>query len=179
MSRKILIIDGSPRRGGNTDILCDSFATGARENGSEVETIYPSRMKIAYCTGCDRCIETGRCVHKDDMEEVRDKMLSADIIVFAAPVYFYTIPAQIKVLIDRMVPFYQKVTGKDIYIMVCAADPNDGLLELAVEAFRGLTRDCMEGCTEKGTLKATGVWKKGEVSGTEFPDMARKMGRSA
>ena len=178
MCAKVLILNGSPRRGGNTEILCQRFAEGARVAGHEVETVRVCDKDIRYCTGCDSCVKTGRCVFKDDMEGIRESMMAADAIVFASPVYFYTITAQIKTLIDRMVPFYTKLHDKSVYIIVAAADPEESMLELAVDAFRGLTRDCMEGAVEKGVIKATGVWEKGAVEGTEFPKMAYQMGRS-
>ncbi len=112
------------------------------------------------------------------MAIVEEKMRSADVLVFAAPVYFYTIPAQIKALIDRMVPFYENLIEKDVYIIVCAADPEDSMLDLSVEAFRGLTRDCMHECRERGVIKATGVWEKGDVRNTDFMEQAYDMGRS-
>ena len=165
MCAKVLILSGSPRKGGNTEILCARFAEGARDAGHEVETIRVCEKDIHFCTGCDSCIKSGRCVYKDDMDGIRDMMMSADVLVFSSPVYFYTISAQIKALIDRTVPFYTK-------------DPDESMLELAVESFRGLTRDCMEGAVEKGVIKATGVWEKGAVESTDFPKMAYQMGRS-
>ena len=105
-------------------------------------------------------------------------MLDADVLVFSSPVYFYTISAQIKALIARMVPFYTKLDNKQVYIIVAAADPDESMLELAVDSFRGLTRDCMEGAVEKGVIKATGVWEKGAVDATDFPRQAYLMGKS-
>ena len=178
MCAKVLILSGSPRKGGNTEILCARFAEGARGAGHEVETIRVCEKDIHFCTGCDSCIKSGRCVYKDDMDGIRDMMMSADVLVFSSPVYFYTISAQIKALIDRTVPFYTKLENKEIYIIFAAADPDESMLELAVESFRGLTRDCMEGAVEKGVIKATGVWEKGAVESTDFPKMAYQMGRS-
>lgn len=178
MCAKVLILSGSPRKNGNTEILCERFAAGARDAGNEVEVLRVCGLDIHYCTGCDSCVKTGRCVHRDDMEAVRDKMTAADVIVFSSPVYFYTISAQMKTLIDRMVPFYTKLHDKSVYIIVAAADPDESMLELAVESFRGLTRDCMEGAVEKGVIKATGVWEKGAVEGTDFPRAAYQMGRA-
>ena len=178
MCAKVLILSGSPRKNGNTEILCDRFAEGARDAGHHVEMVRVCDKDIHYCTGCDSCVKSGRCVFRDDMEEIRDRMMDSDVIVFASPVYFYTISAQIKTLIDRMVPFYTQLHDKSVYIIITAADPDPSMLELAVESFRGLTRDCMEGAIEKGVIKATGVWEKGAVEGTEFPKMAYQRGRS-
>lgn len=178
MCAKVLILSGSPRKGGNTETLCSKFTEGAKDAGHDVETVRVCEKDIHFCTGCDSCVKSGRCVYKDDMEEIREKMLDADVLVFSSPVYFYTISAQIKALIDRMVPFYTKLDNKQVYIIVAAADPDESMLELAVDSFRGLTRDCMEGAVEKGVIKATGVWERGAVDATDFPRQAYLMGKS-
>lgn len=178
MCAKVLILSGSPRKGGNTETLCDRFADGARDAGHEVEIISVRGLDVHYCTGCDSCVKTGKCVFRDDMEKVRDMMMWADVIVLSSPVYFYTISAQLKTVIDRTVPFYTKLHDKSVYIIVAAADPDESMLELAVESIRGFTRDCLEGAVERGVIKATGVWEKGAIEGTEFPKAAYQMGRS-
>lgn len=178
MSRKVLILSGSPRKGGNSETLCHRFEEGARDAGNSVEFLRVCDLAIGYCTGCDGCVRTGKCCIRDDMSMVSERMMDADVLVLSSPVYFYTISAQIKTLIDRTVPFYQKLSGKEVYFVVTAADPNEDSLELAVESFRGFTRDCLPDCIEKGVIKATGVWGRGEVDSTEFMDIAYRMGRS-
>ena len=102
MSKKILILSGSPRKSGNSDLLCDAFASGAKETGNEVEKIRVGAKKIAYCSACYYCREHGgKCVHQDDVAEILQKMIDADVIVLASPVYFYSIDAQLKAVIDR------------------------------------------------------------------------------
>ena len=92
--KNVLILSGSPRRGGNSDILCDEFARGAAERGNHVEKIRVSDKKIGYCRACYYCRDNGgACVLKDDMTEVLQKMIDADVIVLASPVYFYSIDA--------------------------------------------------------------------------------------
>ena len=104
MRKKVLILSGSPRKGGNSDLLCDEFVRGAKESGNEVEKIFLRDKEISYCTACYYCRDTGKgCVIKDDMAEILDKMLEADVIVMASPVYFYSIDAQMKIVIDRTV----------------------------------------------------------------------------
>ena len=106
MSKKVLILSASPRKGGNSDVLCDTFLRGATEAGHSVEKIFLRDKNIHYCTGCGVCNRTHRCVQKDDMAEILDKMVAADVIVLATPVYFYTMDGQMKTLIDRTVPRY-------------------------------------------------------------------------
>ena len=81
MTKKVLILSSSYRKGGNSDTLCDQFAKGAAEAGNEVEKIFVNDKNIAYCKGCGVCNTTHKCVIKDDMAEILDKMVSADVIV--------------------------------------------------------------------------------------------------
>ena len=116
MNKKVLILSGSPRKGGNSDLLCGEFARGAREGGNEVEIIRVAAKKIAPCSGCYYCrAYNGECAHKDDMAEVLQKMIDADVIVMASPVYFYSIDAQLKAVIDRTVARWLEVKNKDFY----------------------------------------------------------------
>ena len=102
MAKRILILSSSPRKGGNSDTLCDEFLRGAKETGNEAEKIFLRDKKINYCTGCSTCsLHHKPCPQKDDATEIIDKMVAADVIVMATPVYFYTMSAQMKTLIDR------------------------------------------------------------------------------
>lgn len=108
MSKKVLILSSSPRRGGNSDTLCDEFLRGAQEAGHEVEKIFLKDKTIHYCTGCGVCNEGKPCPQKDDAPEIVRKMVAADVIVLATPVYFYTMSAQMKTA-DR--PLLRRISG--------------------------------------------------------------------
>ena len=104
MAKKVLILSGSPRKGGNSDTLCDQFMKGAQEAGNEVEKIWVQGRKVAPCLACYYCKDNkGECTIKDDMKEILEKMLAADVLVLSSPVYFYSISAQLKAVIDRTV----------------------------------------------------------------------------
>ena len=114
--KKTLILSSSPRRGGNSDTLCNEFLRGAREAGFPAEKIFLGDKAIRYCTGCSVCSLYGKpCPQKDDMSEILDKMLAADVIVMATPVYFYTMSAQMKTLIDRCCGLYTQMQNKEFY----------------------------------------------------------------
>ncbi|HLG30896.1 MAG TPA: flavodoxin family protein [Candidatus Brocadiales bacterium] len=98
---KLLVIAGSPRRGGNTDLLLEQISNGARTNGAIVNKLIASELKIASCNGCNSCMKTGNCVIKDEMQDVYTLLLDADYLVVASPVYFSGVSAQLKSLIDR------------------------------------------------------------------------------
>jgi multimeric flavodoxin WrbA len=98
---KIIALMGSPRKGGNTDLLLDAFLRGVKEGGGEYEKLSISDLDISPCRECLACEETGECVIQDDMQPVYRKLLKADKIVLASPNFFYGFPAQMKALIDR------------------------------------------------------------------------------
>ena len=176
--KNVLIISASPRKGGNSDTLCDEFMRGAVESGNTAEKIFIRAKQINYCTGCGVCNSTHKCVQKDDMAEVIEKMLKADVIVMSTPVYFYSMDAQLKTLIDRTVPRYTEMSGKDFYYIVTAADTNVPMLEKTVDAIRGFSVDCLSGTNEKGIIYAGGVWQKGEIHGTNYMNEAYEMGKN-
>lgn len=176
MSKNILILSGSPRKGGNSDLLCDQFQKGALEGGHAAEKIYVSDLNIGYCTGCYACKSNGVCVKKDDMVTVLDKMQAADVIVLATPVYFYTMDAQLKTLIDRTVSRYTAIKNKEFYFIATAAD-NKALIERTIDGMRGFT-DCLPGAVVKGVVYGEGAWKVGEIIGTKAMKEAFEMGKN-
>lgn len=178
MNKNVLVISASPRKGGNSDTLCDEFIRGAQESGNHAEKIFLASKNIKYCIGCGVCNTTQKCVQKDDMAEILDKMVEADVIVLATPVYFYTMDAQMKTLIDRTVPRYTEIQNKDFYFIVAAADMERKMMERTIEGFRGFTQDCLTGAREKGIIYGTGAWQAGEIKGTPAVKQAYEMGRN-
>ena len=177
MSKKVLVISASPREGGNSDYLCDQFIQGAQEAGHEVEKLFIADYEIGFCSGCGVCNQTHKCVLRDDMEKLLPKLINADVIVLASPVYFYTIDGQMKTFIDRTVPRYQEISNKELYFIVTAADTEVANLERAVECFRGYA-DCLPGAQEKGVIYGAGVWQKGEIVGKPAAKQAYAMGKN-
>jgi multimeric flavodoxin WrbA len=98
---KALGIFGSPRRGGNTDLLLEEALRGAQEKGANVERLYLSDYAITPCKECHGCDHAGNCVVLDDMQKIYPKLLEADVIIFASPIFFYGVTAWAKALIDR------------------------------------------------------------------------------
>jgi multimeric flavodoxin WrbA len=99
---KVLGLYGSPRRGGNTDILLDEVLRGAQERGAQIERIIISTLNFSPCIECHGCDETGECILDDDMEKIYPKLLEADCIILASPIFFYGVTAWTKALIDRV-----------------------------------------------------------------------------
>ena len=178
MQKRVLILSGSPRKGGNSDILCDEFLRGAREAGHDVEKIRVAEKKIAPCSGCYYCTaHGGACAHKDDMAEVLQKMIDADVIVLASPVYFYAINAQLKAVIDRTVARWLEVRDKEFYYIATMADEPEASADTTLACFRGYA-DCVEGAAEKGVIIGSGVYEPGKVRETPAMAQAYEMGKN-
>lgn len=176
MNKKVLVLSSSPRKGGNSDTLCDQFISGTVDAGHTVEKIYLGDKTINYCTGCEFCRHnSGTCVHKDDMPDILQKMIDSDVIVMATPVYFYTMAAQMKTVIDRTVARYLDIRDKEFYFIVTAADDDRVALERTIEGFRGFTV-CLDGAVEKGVIYGMGAWKKGDITNTPAMQQAYAMG---
>ncbi len=177
MSKKVLILSGSPRKGGNSDVLCDEFAKGAIEAGNEVEKICVSDKKIGYCKGCYACKNDGVCAIKDDMAEILQKMIDADVLVLASPVYFYSIDAQLKAVIDRTVARWLEVKNKELYYIITMADEAVSSANTSLACFRGYAA-CVSGAREMGVIIGSGVYEKGEILDTEAMKKAYETGKN-
>ncbi|MGN1098619.1 MAG: flavodoxin family protein [Clostridia bacterium] len=178
MSKKVLILSGSPRRGGNSDLLCDEFLRGAADAGNDAEKIFIRDKKINYCNGCYYCADNdGACAIKDDMAQILDKMQAADVIVMASPVYFYSIDAQMKALIDRCVARWEDIPDKEFYYIMTAAENSDTVMDCSLECFRGFAV-CLDNAKEKGVIYGKGVYEPGAVRNTEYMPEAYNMGKN-
>ncbi|MEA3296603.1 MAG: flavodoxin family protein, partial [candidate division Zixibacteria bacterium] len=101
MALRVLGIMGSPRTGSNTDILLDAALEGAAGAGARVEKLSINRLQVAPCRECYQCRVEGVCVIRDDMDEVGKKLLAADRVIIASPIFFYGLSGQLKALVDR------------------------------------------------------------------------------
>ena len=161
--KKVLVLSGSPRKGGNSDILCDEFVKGALASGNEVEKIRIAEKKINYCTGCYYCKNNkGMCAINDDMGEILEKIYACDVLVLASPVYFYSICSQLKTVIDRTVARWTEIKYKDMYFILTSAEDSSFVMDGALASLRGF-RDCLDGSAEKGVLYGKGVYGMGEI----------------
>jgi multimeric flavodoxin WrbA len=147
---KVLGILGSPRVGGNSDILLDQALSGAKEAGAEVEKVILCQKKISGCFDCGKCNEEGVCAVKDDMPEIHTKILEADAIIHSVPVYFWSMTAQMKAYLDRWCAFfdaewkwhkhyYPKMKGKGIGLITVCGDSNVHTADPIVHSFRTTT----------------------------------------
>lgn len=144
---KVLGIMGSPRVGGNSDILLDDALSGAEKAGAAVEKIILDRMKIFGCKDCKKCNETGLCVLKDDMPVIHTKIVEADAIIHSVPVYFWSMTAQMKAYLDRWCAlfdaewkwhkqYYPRMKGKGIALITVCGDTNVHTADPIVHSFK-------------------------------------------
>ena len=178
MSKNVLIISASPRKGGNSDTLCDQFRKGAEEAGNRVDKIRLARLSIDYCSACYACKKIGHCVKQDDMEVVLSKMREADVIVLATPVYFFTMCAQMKTMIDRTLGGAQKagLENKEFYLIATATD-GKAAMERTIDGLRGYL-ECLSGAKEMGAIYGAGAWQLGDILKEPAMQEAYQMGKN-
>ena len=111
------------------------------------------------------------------MNEILEKLIVADVIIFATPVYFYTMCGQMKTFIDRFCARYIHISNKEFYYIMTAADGNPHAMDRVIVEFDGLM-SCIPNPTVKGQLIATGVWQKGDIEQTDYPKVAYDMGKN-
>lgn len=175
--KKVLILEGSPRIHGNSAILSDEFMKGAQEAGCHVEKVHVASKKISGCLGCHACQRNGgACVQKDDMPEIQQKMIQADVIVLASPIYFYSMTAQLKALIDRTYAFYSKLTGKTFYFIISCAAPDESYTKTMQAALRGFT-GCIPHSVEGGIVMGINAAEAGDVKHSHAMEDAYQMGK--
>ena len=160
--KHIVILSGSPRKNGNTNLLCRQFQQGAEEAGHSVRFIPLAEKRIGFCRACDVCMRNGgACIQKDDMENILCAFQQADVVVLATPVYFYGVIAQMKACIDRTYPIWQHLGKKEVYYIVSA-----GLDEHIVARSLGDLDGFVEHFEQyeiKGRLYASNVMEAGAV----------------
>jgi len=171
---KVLGISGSPRRNGNTELLLKELLNGAEASGLETELIILGELSISPCTSCDSCQKDGQCVINDDMQLMYGKLLEADYVVFASPVYFKGVSAQMKALIDRCQALWsrkyilkQKLVspdrpGRKGYFISTSGSVGNNVFSGAIMTIRSIFH--VLDIEYKGELLFEGMEKKGDVT---------------
>ena len=171
MSKKVLVISTSLRRNSNSHALAEEFAKGAKEAGHQVELISLIGRQIEYCVGCLSCQRTGQCVIEDDANLIAEKMLKADVVCYATPIYYYEMSGQMKTLLDRMNPLFSAdYKFRDVYMLSTAADDGPHVADRAVNGLEGWI-ECFAKAELAGSLFAGGVTGPGEI--TNHPALAK------
>lgn len=177
MSRKVDVISTSLRAGSNSEKLAEAFADGAREAGHEVELISLKGKKLSFCMGCLACQKTGVCAIRDDAIAIEGKVLQADVVAFATPIYYYEMSGQMKTLLDRMNSLCSRdYRFRDIYLLTTAAEKEEHVPEGAIQGLQGWI-DCFEQAELMGTLFCGGMENPGQIEGNGRLRAAFAMGK--
>ena len=173
---KIVILAGSPNRKGSSNLLADCFRQGAEEAGHTVEIIDAAYADIHPCTGCIHCGYEGPCAQKDGMERIRPAILGADMLVFATPLYYYGMSAQLKTLIDRFCAFNGSIQRRHMKSALLAAAWNDDSWTFeALEAhYKTLVRYL--GFEDMGMVLGAGCGTPSMTKHSRYPQQAYQLG---
>lgn len=174
--KKVIVISTSLRTGSNSDMLADQFMEGAIQAGHEVEKISLIGKDIQFCRGCLACQKLGKCVIKDDVDDIMQKVLYADVIAWATPIYYFEMSGQMKVLIDRMNAMYAlEYQFRDVYLLTTAAEEEPEVPRRAEAGLTGWT-DCFPKSRLAGTLFCGGVTTPRSIDGHPQLKGAYQMG---
>ncbi len=174
---KILVITGSPRKNGNSSTLAEHFIRGAKESGHAIVRFDAAFRNVHPCIACNKCDMNGECVFKDDFEFIRNHITDAGMVVFATPMYYFGISAQIKAVIDRFYAINTLIhVPKKAALLMTYADNNRRKEKAIIDHYEVLL-DYL-GWKDAGQVIAPGVWPVGAVSRTPFPEQAYRLGKS-
>ncbi|MDE6797269.1 MAG: flavodoxin family protein [Ruminococcus sp.] len=175
---KILVITGSPHKHGTTNVLAENFIRGAEESGHEVCRFDSAFMNVHPCIACEKCHNTNTgCAFKDDMEKINPEILSADMIVFVTPIYYYGMTSQIRAVIDRFYANDALIHGnKKTALMVTMADDVKKTATGAVASFEGMA-DYL-GWEIVGTIIGVDCADVSALEKTDYPEKAYQLGRN-
>ena len=175
--KNVIVISASLRAGSNSDKLADKFIEGARVAGHEVEKISLAGKDIKFCKGCLACQKLGKCVIKDDVNDIMPKVLNADVVCWATPIYYYEMSGQMKTLIDRMNAMYSlDYQFRDVYMLTTAAENEPDAPKRAEAGLTGWI-DCYPKSRLVGTLFCGGVDAPLSIEGNSKLQEAYELGK--
>lgn len=176
--KKVIVISTSLRPGSNSDMLADKFIEGAKAAGNDVEKISLVGKNIQFCKGCLACQKLGRCVINDDVNDIMARVLKADVIAWATPIYYYEMSGQMKTLIDRMNAMYPlDYQFRDVYLLTTAAEAEEHVCKCAESGLTGWI-DCYPKSRLAGHLFCGGVGSPREIDGNDKLQAAYDLGKA-
>ncbi len=180
MSKNILVLTGSPRKGGNSDRLADAFITGAQQAGHTVIKYATADKQFKGCRACQTCFSRGTaCSFADDFNELAPLVEQADMLVLATPIYWFTFPAQLKAALDKFFSFLigQKTLNiKDSALLACAGNPREDSFDGLVSSYK-LSAGHM-GWKDNGIILVPGLMAKDDILKTDGLKRAEELGKS-
>ena len=175
---KIIVLMGSPNSKGSTSILVEEFKRGAEEAGHSVEVIDVCHANIHPCIGCVACGYEGPCVQKDDVEIIRQKLLMSDMVVFATPLYYYGMSAQLKTVVDRFCAYNSSLNSKHLKsaLLTVAWNADNWTFEALTVHYKTLVRYI--NFEDKGMILGYGCGSPAMTKGSQYPKEAYQLGKS-
>ena len=170
MGKKILVLTGSARKDGNSNRMARVFSASAEAKGHSVSIIDTSKLKLNFCHACETCYKTGKpCSFDDDFNTIADDILSADALVFSCPVYWYSVPSQIKAVIDKMFSFVigkkEEFFGKECALICCCEEDDPDILDGVRIPFERTA--ALNKWTVVGEVLVPGVYSVGDIDRTD------------
>ena len=180
--KNILVVTGSARAGGNSDLLAEAFVKGARETGHTVNVFHSGRDRMSGCLNCGGCFSTGDpCVVRDNFGKLFPLLEQADMVVFCSPLYMYSFSGHIKNAMDRLHAYKKDMPRqlriKEAMLLMCGETWFKKSFDGAAESYRQFLG--YKGWDDCGRLFATSVKNKGDIVGDSALQAAEKMGRDA
>ncbi len=175
---KIVILQGSPNIHGSTHELVEAFTKGAKEKGHTIQRFDVSRMNIHPCIGCIQCGYDGPCVQKDDNEQIRNAIMDSDMVVFATPLYYYGMSAQLKTTIDRFCAYNFRLTDKNIKsaLLSVAWNADDWTFDALEAHYKTLVRYL--NLNDQGTVLGKGCGSVSMTKSSAYIKQAYDLGRN-
>lgn len=177
-SKKVLVISSSPRKGGNSDLLCDQFIKGAQGAGHKVEKVFLNDLNIRFLQTNDDYDDRTMRTQNDDAPMVVDKMIEADVIVLATPIYYYNLSGQMLTMMDRLFERESELKNKEFYFIMASGDPDRKAMDCALLGFRNFLR-ATPSSKEMGVVYGTGASSKGEIADKPAMQAAFEMGKNS
>jgi multimeric flavodoxin WrbA len=174
----ILGINGSPRSGGNTEILLDAILAGAQEAVATVSSVKLRHLDVSPCRACDACKRTGKCIQKDDMQDLLSKMEKSEVWILGTPVYWWGATAQLKAFIDRWYGISRDIfKERRVALVIPLGSSDPGTAQHVLGMFEDIF--AYLGMKQIGTLLAPGVYERGEANKrADLLEEATRLGKS-
>lgn len=174
---KVIVLMGSPNKKGSTNVLVESFVRGASEAGHRCEVVDVCHADIHPCMGCVACGYEGPCVQKDDVEAIKAKLLAADMVVFATPLYYYGMSAQLKTMVDRFCAFNSSLNRRHLKsaLLTVAWNADDWTFDALEAHYRTLVRYL--NFDDQGMVLGYGCGTPDMTRRSGYPDEAFRLGR--
>lgn len=175
---KITVLFASPNKNGSTAIMVDNFKRGAEESGHKVEVLDVCKLDVNPCIGCIRCGYEGPCVQKDDNDIIRNKLLNTDMVVFATPLYYYGMSAQLKRVVDRFCAYNSSLNSRHLKsaLLTVAWNSDDWTFEALEAHYKTLVRYIR--FRDMGMVLGYGCGSPSMTDRSQYPEKAYELGRS-